>query len=114
MDLIKYKKAFGIKTPLDVFPPKELKRRWRILCQKYHPDHGGSEKAFKFVQDAYTELKKYCIGKEKENSEVPHGIREMKVKFKDGYGYLWDVGEANFRKRYEWEKTHGVNLNKYY
>ena len=127
--LTKYKKAFGIETPLEVFPPKELKRRWRILCQKYHPDKGGSVKAFRFVQEAYQAIKKeqdllIKLGKLKEakakakaemfTSEVPHGIREIKVKFQDGYGYLWDVGEANFKKRFEWEKTHGANLNKYY
>lgn len=123
--LTKYKKAFGIETPLEVFPPKELKRRWRFLCQKYHPDHGGNERAFQFVQEAYQALKKEQkllakLGKLKEakaneemfTSEVPHGIREIKVKFQDGYGYLWDVGESNFKKRFEWKKTHGAT--KYY
>lgn len=126
LNLIKYKKAFGIKTPLNVFPPKELKRRWRILCQKYHPDKGGSKRAFQFVQEAYQALKKEQdllaeLGKLKEESkkatddmftsEVPHGIREIKVKFSDGYGYLWDIGESNFRKRQEWAKAHGTNIN---
>ncbi len=108
VDLTKYKKAFGIKTPLAVFPPKELKRRWRILCQKYHPDHGGTERAFKFVQEAYQALKKEQrllaeIGKLKEakanegmfTSEVPHGIREIKVKLADGYIYFWDIDGTN-------------------
>jgi hypothetical protein len=120
-DLIpKYKRMFGIECPLEEFSPIELKRRWRILCKKYHPDIGGMEEHFRFVQEGYAELKKHCKGKEKKNtssftSEVPHGIGEIKVKMSGGgYAYLWDVGEANFKKRYEWEKTHGVNLNKYY
>ena len=114
LNLIKYKKAFGIKTPLNVFPPKELKRRWRILCQKYHPDHGGSERAFQFVQEAYKAIKKEQdilaeLGKLKEEkiftSEVPlYGIREIRINIEGGrYGYIWDI-----ERNHEW-KRRGVN-----
>ena len=116
----KYKRMFGIECPLVEFSLSELKRRWRILCQKYHPDHGGTQEHFQFVQDGFAELKKHCRGKEKKNttssftSEAPHGIGEIKFKLENGgYGYIWDIGEADFKKRYEWNKAHGVNLNKY-
>jgi len=117
--LEQYKKAFGIETSLSVFPPKELKRRWRILCKKYHPDHGGREKHFAFVQEAYQALKReqenlIKLGKLKEVKEK-NEINEIIINLKGGgYAYIWDIGESNFKKRYEWEKTHGVNLNKYY
>ena len=122
LDLIpKYKKIFGIQCPLEDFPAKELKRRWKILVKKYHPDKGGLEKHFRFVQEAYAKLKPHCNVEKTEfkdpefTSEAPHGIGEIKIKLNNGgYGYLWDVGEADFRKRYEWAKTHGVNFNKYY
>jgi len=120
-DLIpKYKRMFGIECPLEEFSLTELKRRWRILCQKYHPDKGGLQKHFEFVQEGFAELKKYCKGKEKQastsfTSEAPLGIGEIKINLNGGgIGYLWDIGEADFKKRYEWEKTNGVNLNKYY
>ena len=119
-DLIpKYKRLFGIECSLVEFSLQELKRRWKILCQKYHPDKGGSAKHFIFVQSGYIELKKHCKGKKQKNSTSSFtsvvGIGEIKIPLSNGgFAYIWDVGEANFKKRYEWEKTHGVNLNKYY
>lgn len=116
----KYKRLFGIECPLVEFSPEELKRRWKILCQKYHPDKGGLQNHFIFVQEGYVELKKYCKGKKQKEqtsftSEAPLGIKEIKINLSQGgYGYIWDIGEADFKKRYEWEKTHGVNINKYY
>lgn len=119
MDIPKYKRLFGIKVPLEEFSPKELKRRWRVLCQKYHPDHGGLREHFEFVQEAYAYLKKHCKGiKDSQASsfESEIEINEIKVKTENGYMYLWDVGEPDFKKRYEFEKRHpdrfkGKNLN---
>lgn len=124
-DIKKYKRLFGIEVPLDEFSPEELKRRWRVLCKKYHPDHGGIADHFDFVQEAYVYLKKHCKGEKDSqgssfNSEIE--IEEIRVKTmdgdgdKDGYIYLWDVGEADFQKRYEHQKRNpdlyrGRNLN---
>jgi hypothetical protein len=64
----KYKKAYKITCELSEFPLKELKRRYRILAQKYHPDKGGKHEHFIFVNDAYKYLKKFCS---EEIKEVP-------------------------------------------
>lgn len=53
----KYFKAFQIKKISDI-SEAELKRRYRILAKKYHPDRGGSAVQFRFVHDAYAYLKK--------------------------------------------------------
>ena len=51
----KYFKAFKI-TSIKVITHQELKRRYRILARKYHPDTGGTAGQFRFVQDAYEYL----------------------------------------------------------
>lgn len=108
----KYKRLFGIKIELVEFCPTELKRRWRILCQKYHPDHGGKNNHFDFVQEAYAYLKDKCKGTKIEEEEKFvddfYGIREIKIR--DNF-HLWDIGEANFKKRTEhYKKTGNRNV----
>jgi hypothetical protein len=114
----KYKRLFGIDGSLIEFDPVELKRRWRHLCHKYHPDTGGelgNADHFRFVQDAYKFLKKKCKGisikdEEKFIDEL-YGIREIKG---DDF-CIWDIGEADWKKRHEWIKKHGkgpVVINK--
>ena len=113
--IAKYKRLFGIEVELIEFDPATLKSRWRILCQKYHPDHKpyGNSDHFDFVQEAYKYLKEKCKGikqeEEQEFVEELYGIRELKGgKKKDGTDwYLWDIGEANFQKRAEYYKKHG-------
>ena len=115
----KYKRLFGIKVATNKFPARELKRRWRILSKKYHPDHGGKQEHFVFVQEAYAYLKQHCSQKDKEVKETMFTteIGEIKVPRGDGtFIYLWDVGEPNFKKRFEYERKHpdrfkGRNLN---
>lgn len=115
--LAKYQRLFGIKTSIVEFCPKELKRRWRILVQKYHPDHGGQKEHFEFVQEAYAYLKKKCKGQKQQqetdgsfSTEMPFGIREIKVPSdRGGHVYLWDIGEPDFRKRAEHFKRTGSN-----
>ena len=51
----KYFKAFKI-TSIKVITHQELKRRYRILVQKYHPDKGGTAGQFRFIQEAYEYL----------------------------------------------------------
>ena len=116
VDVERYKRLFGIKGELVEFCPKELKRRWRILCQKYHPDHGGKDEHFTFVQEAYAYLKKKCKGREMKEEETfvseMYGIREIKID--EGF-HLWDIGEADFRKRAEHFRktgTHSVHIKR--
>ena len=51
----KYFAAFKIKHIKDV-DKKELKRRYRILVKKYHPDKGGNPATFRFITEAYNYL----------------------------------------------------------
>lgn len=51
----KYFKAFKI-TSIKVITHQELKRRYRILARKYHPDHGGTGGQFRFCTEAYKYL----------------------------------------------------------
>lgn len=65
MDQIsKYFYAFKISHIKEI-DQKELKRRFRILAKKYHPDHGGTSAQFRFVNEAYRYLKKlredFCL-----------------------------------------------------
>ena len=101
IDVPKYKRLFGIKVPLAEFSPMELKRRWRVLCHKYHPDHGGTDEHFGFVQEAYKYLKKHCMGEKDSNAtSFDSEIGEIKVPLENGgYMYLWDVGEPDFDKQ---------------
>lgn len=34
----------------------ELKSRWRVMAKKFHPDHGGDNKAMSMINDAYEYL----------------------------------------------------------
>lgn len=103
IDVAKYKRLFGIKVPIVEFSPVVLKHRWRVLCQKYHPDHGGKEEYFNFVQEAYEYLKPICKGTKLDDSE----IEEIKVPLENGgFMYLWDIGEPNFHKQHEHYKKH--------
>ena len=111
VDVEKYKRLFGIECDLLEFCPDELKRRWRVLCQKYHPDHGGQHEHFNFVQEAYAYLKKRCKGRkeeeEKEFIDEFYGIR-----FHDSKDFcLWDIGEPDFKKRADhYRKTGNENV----
>lgn len=42
--------------PKDAPSPDELKKRWRELCRKHHPDHGGNQEDFLRVTHAYKML----------------------------------------------------------
>lgn len=60
----KYFKIFKIQKISDI-SKSELKRRYRILVKKYHPDHGGNSTHFLFIQDAYNYLKTLVEQQEK-------------------------------------------------
>ncbi len=93
-----YLKIYKIKTIREI-SPQELKRRWRILIQKYHPDHKpyGDADKFRIVNNAYhylVELKKDDIKKESKifynnkdllfygNGSVYSQIKKRWIKFK--------------------------------
>jgi DnaJ-class molecular chaperone len=65
MDTNTYFKVFKIKEISDI-DPSELKRRFRILVHKYHPDKPkGSHEIFLLIHDAY----KYVAERMKEYRE---------------------------------------------
>jgi DnaJ-class molecular chaperone len=113
----KYKRLFGIEGSLIEFKPEELKRRWKVLVTKYHPDHKpyGNADHFRFVQEAYAYLKTKCKGisiKEEEKFiDELYGIRELSGESDGKKWYLWDIGEANFKKRAEYFRKHGKSNN---
>jgi DnaJ-class molecular chaperone len=61
----KHLKIFKINNINDI-SYDELKRRYRILIMKYHPDHGGNRIQFESIQEAYNYLKDKVAGIEKE------------------------------------------------
>lgn len=50
-------KALGI---VEGATPDEVKRAYRIMCHKHHPDKGGSEDLFKLVAEAYDVLRRFA------------------------------------------------------
>jgi hypothetical protein len=115
----KYKRLFGIKVAIREFSAKELKRRWRILSKKYHPDHGGKHEHFIFIQDAFNYLKDKCKGLKDSNENVFESVLEgYEVNLPNGESmYIWDTGyPPNPAKRQAYEKKYphrfrGKNLN---
>lgn len=52
---VKYYEIFGFSN----FPdPDELKKRYRSLCQRLHPDKGGDTQLFQLIQQAYEKLER--------------------------------------------------------
>ncbi|MDO5426688.1 MAG: DnaJ domain-containing protein, partial [Coriobacteriia bacterium] len=48
-----YYKTLGVSKDAD---DKEIKKAFRKLAQKYHPDAGGDEEKFKEINEAYEVL----------------------------------------------------------
>lgn len=52
---VKYYELFGFSK----FPqPDELKKRYRSICQRLHPDKGGDTQLFQLIQQAFAHLEK--------------------------------------------------------
>lgn len=63
MDYIKAKQILGLTGKIN---EKELKKRYRVLAKKYHPDTNKKETQDKFIliNDAYTYLMEKGLGVE--------------------------------------------------
>lgn len=47
-------KAFGVRAgKLKKMSKDEIKKRYREMAKKYHPDHGGDEEKFRNLHEAY-------------------------------------------------------------
>lgn len=96
MSTDKYFKAFQIKKISDI-SEAELKRRYRILVKKYHPDHGGTAVQFRFVHEAYKYLK---------DRMAEYIKAERKKFFLKKYHYYSD-GSIYDKEKKRWVKVKG-------
>lgn len=80
----------------------ELKRRYRILCLKTHPDRGGSSAQFRLVQDAYQYIKNLIEKYLKEESE--------KI-YKDKNHLYYSDGSVFDKKSKRWKIYKGRKIN---
>lgn len=97
----KYFRAFKIKhiSEIDL---REIKRRYKVLANKYHPDHGGTNDQFRFVHDAFTYLTN--LRKDFEKKENKKFFRNKNLLFY-GDGSVYDT------KKGRWVKWKGKKIN---
>jgi curved DNA-binding protein CbpA len=97
----KYFKAFKI-TSIKIITHQELKRRYRILSKKYHPDKGGTENQFRFVHDAY----KYLINLRNDF------IKQQNKKFYNNKDLIFYAdGSIYSKSKKRWIKFRGQKIN---
>jgi curved DNA-binding protein CbpA len=98
MDVTGYYRLFKIE---DIAKVTEigLKRKYRSLVLKFHPDHGGSADQFRYILDAYA----YLVHERQRASKKSHGIRYTVTQDKKFYHYgdgsIFDI-EKNRWKQY--------------
>lgn len=99
----KYLKAFKIKNISEI-SKIEIKRRYRILANKYHPDKGGNSNTFRFCHEAYQYLLKLREDFDK---------KESKKFFNKDFAYYAD-GSIYDIKNGKWLKFKGQIIDKIY
>lgn len=95
-----YYKIFKI-TDISVVSKKELKRRYRILVRKYHPDKGGTDDHFRLIQNAYEYLEPKCQEKAevKEQKKPQPKLNPKKSRFLYySDGSIYDVKKARWKQ----------------
>lgn len=97
----KYFKAFKI-TSIKAITHQELKRRYRILARKYHPDTGGTAGQFRFVNEAYEYLVKLRDDFLKQQS---------KKFYKNKYLLFYSDGSVYNITKKRWVKFKGKVIN---
>ena len=97
----KYFRAFKIKS-IKVITHQELKRRYRILSKKYHPDRGGTAGQFRFIHDAYEYLVKLRDDFLKQQSKKFYNKKHLLFY---GDGSIYDTKKAR------WVKFKGQVIN---
>ena len=95
-----YFRVFKIKKVSDI-SLKELKRRYRILAKKYHPDLGGDSAKFRFVNDAFQYVEKLITAYEKLQNQ----------KFFNKRYLFYNNGSVFDTKAKKWVKIKGRKIN---
>ena len=96
-----YFEIFKIQT-IEKITLKELKRRWRILLLKYHPDKpGGDGNKTILINDAYS----YIVARRKEFEK-----KESKKFFNKNFYFYGDGSIYNLEKK-RWIKFKGNIIN---
>ena len=96
-----YFKIFKIKNVKEI-SMHELKRRYRILVKKYHPDKGGTAKQFNLIQDAYN----YILAR------LIEFIEREQVKFYNKDFLYYSDGSIYDMKQKKWRKFGGKIIGK--
>lgn len=85
VDLLPYFMDLGFSLNGEQPSPAEVKRRWRELCQKHHPDKGGDTKEFMRVMHAYEMLtnpdyrQKYILSEGRQKNKNGFGDLNIRV-----------------------------------
>lgn len=100
-DIKKYFVLFRVKkiTELD---EKELKRRYRFLAHRYHPDKGGTSSQFRMVQEAY----EYILGiiNNKQPAFKPNKTTGPQKYYCYSDGSIFDIEKNRWMNK----KVHGI------
>lgn len=120
MTLEEAKKIFEIQGN-ELFDKDVIKKKFKILASKYHPDTGGSEEAFKEFQSAYQLLLEYKGDAFVLDDLVARTFQDFINNFvKQGVinpSQVWKEYDSTF---YRWKYPNGLNygdineFNKWY
>jgi curved DNA-binding protein CbpA len=100
MNTDKYFQIYKIEN-IKLISKKELKRRWKILCKKYHPDKpGGKASSFRIIQEAYKYLLKIVENEEDKNNK----------KFFNKNLYFYGDGSIYDKVNKKWLKVKGKKV----
>lgn len=97
MDIRGYFKLFQVKD-ISKVTESELKRKYRLLVLKFHPDKGGLPAQFRYVHDAH----EYLLAERKKISKKNQGIRftvtEDKKFYHYGDGSIFDIKKNRWKQ----------------
>jgi len=103
MNLNECYKLFGLKHIKET-DEIDLKKRYRKLAMKFHPDKGGKREQFQFIQNSYECLIAECQMYSRKQRGIRHTVSIDKQFYHYGDGSIFDT-EKNRWKRY---KKHGM------
>ena len=97
----KYFKVFKINS-IKAITHQELKRRYRILVRKYHPDAGGTAGQFRLIHDAY----EYLVSLRDDFLKI-----QNKKFYKNNYFLFYSDGSVYSITKKRWVRFKGQNIN---